>query len=252
MVLSQVSFVTCQVLQLKWLWYRCHLVQYMDRVMRKRVCGHMPTVKAQISLRITWSGFSLSAKRIIGHYRMYQWRWNARMRLRMRGMNPNLCILRMFEDMVSFDEAHVNCNPKKGLLCHMRATNAHGHRCGHVKPTDTVHRQRRPLSENVDAQTNVDQGPFLRYASYNQNFGEWTHCLGRQLCQNCFAPDRASSIMGSTRGTNAFLLEQSFAKGTGVKVSEQNVTNDVSHAQNKQRYPVFLKVYPRKTKHLSL
>ena len=30
-----------------------------------------------------------SAKRIIGHYKMYQWRANARMRLRMRGINLN-------------------------------------------------------------------------------------------------------------------------------------------------------------------
>ena len=39
--------------------------------------------KAQISLRMraVWSGPSLSASRIIGHYRMYEWRANARMRL---------------------------------------------------------------------------------------------------------------------------------------------------------------------------
>ena len=30
---------------------------------------------------------------------MYQWRANNRMGLRMRGMNLNLCILRMFEDI---------------------------------------------------------------------------------------------------------------------------------------------------------
>ena len=51
--------------------------------MRKRAFGHMRTAKAQISLRIraVWSGPSLSANRIIGHYRMYQLRANARMRL---------------------------------------------------------------------------------------------------------------------------------------------------------------------------
>ena len=61
----------------------------MGRTMRKCVFRHMRTVKAQISLRIraVWSGPSLSAYRIIGHYRMYQWRANIRMRLRMRGMN---------------------------------------------------------------------------------------------------------------------------------------------------------------------
>ena len=40
----------------------------------KTVLGHMRTAKSQISLRIraVWSGPSLSANRIIGHYRMYQ------------------------------------------------------------------------------------------------------------------------------------------------------------------------------------
>ena len=55
--------------------------------MRQRVFGHMRTAKAQISLRIraVWSGPSLSANRIIGYYRMYQWRANARMR-------PHACV----------------------------------------------------------------------------------------------------------------------------------------------------------------
>ena len=41
------------------------------------------TTKAQISLRIhtVWSELSLSTYRIIGHYRMYQWRAYARMAL---------------------------------------------------------------------------------------------------------------------------------------------------------------------------
>ena len=45
----------------------------MDRTMRKRVFGHMQIAKAQISLRIraVWSGPSLSAKRIVGNYRIY-------------------------------------------------------------------------------------------------------------------------------------------------------------------------------------
>ena len=44
--------------------------------MRKRVFGHMRTAKAQVSLRIRtiWSGPSLSANRIIGYYRMFEWR----------------------------------------------------------------------------------------------------------------------------------------------------------------------------------
>ena len=53
----------------------------MDRVMRKRVFRHMRTAKAQIRLRIcaVWSGPSVSANRIIGYYRMYEWRAKARM-----------------------------------------------------------------------------------------------------------------------------------------------------------------------------
>ena len=43
----------------------------------------MWTAKAQISLHIraVWSGPSLSAKRLTGHYRMYQWSTNAQMRV---------------------------------------------------------------------------------------------------------------------------------------------------------------------------
>ena len=49
--------------------------------MRKRVFGHMRTVKAQISLRIRadWSGPSLSANKIIRYYKMYECRRKARM-----------------------------------------------------------------------------------------------------------------------------------------------------------------------------
>ena len=58
-------------------------IYYVGRAMRKCVFGHMPTAKVQISLRIraVWSELSLSANRIIGHYRMYPWRENVRMRL---------------------------------------------------------------------------------------------------------------------------------------------------------------------------
>ena len=50
--------------------------------MRKRVFGHMRTANAQISLWIhtAWSRSSLSGHRITGHYRIYQWRANARLR----------------------------------------------------------------------------------------------------------------------------------------------------------------------------
>ena len=54
---------------------------HTGRTMRKRVFGHMRTAKTQISLRIraVWSGPSLSANRIIGYYRMYDWRINVQM-----------------------------------------------------------------------------------------------------------------------------------------------------------------------------
>ena len=59
------------------------LIFDMGRAMRKRVFRYMQTAKTQISLRIraVWSGPSLSAYRIIGHYRMNQLRAKARMRL---------------------------------------------------------------------------------------------------------------------------------------------------------------------------
>ena len=49
--------------------------------MRKRVYEQMRTAKAQISLRIraVWSGPLLSANRIIGYYRVYEWRAKAQM-----------------------------------------------------------------------------------------------------------------------------------------------------------------------------
>ena len=51
---------------------------YMGNAMRKHVFGHVRITNAQISLRIraVWSGPSLSANRIIGYYRMLQWRAN--------------------------------------------------------------------------------------------------------------------------------------------------------------------------------
>ena len=54
---------------------------YIGRAKQKRVFGHMRAAKAQISLRIraVWSGPSLSANKIIGYYRMYEWRAKARM-----------------------------------------------------------------------------------------------------------------------------------------------------------------------------
>ena len=75
-------------------------------VMRKCIFGHKRTAKAQISLRIraVWSGHSPSANRIIGYYRMYQWRANIRMRL-CACVGWILCILRMLEDTFSLGAA---------------------------------------------------------------------------------------------------------------------------------------------------
>ena len=47
----------------------------------KRVFGYMRTAQISLRIRAVWSGPSLSANRIIGHYKMYQRRANARMRL---------------------------------------------------------------------------------------------------------------------------------------------------------------------------
>ena len=76
------------------------------------VLEYMRTAKAQIRLRgcTVWSGPSLS-----GYYRMYQWRTNARMSLCMRGMNLNLCILRMFKDACLLHVAHLFSNFKEAL-----------------------------------------------------------------------------------------------------------------------------------------
>ena len=54
---------------------------HMGCAMWKLVIGYMWTVKAQIRLRFraVWSGPSLSTNRIIGYYRMYDWRVKTRM-----------------------------------------------------------------------------------------------------------------------------------------------------------------------------
>ena len=86
----------------------------------------MRTAKAQIRLRgcAVWSEPSLSAKRIIWHYRMYQWRANAWMKLCMLGMTMNLCILRMFEDTFSLDVAYIvlpySCSATKRLFIRIK------------------------------------------------------------------------------------------------------------------------------------
>ena len=61
-----------------------NVTNYIGWAMWKPVFGRMRTAKAQISLRIGagWSGPLLSANRVIGYYRIFQWRANARIRLR--------------------------------------------------------------------------------------------------------------------------------------------------------------------------
>ena len=83
---------------------------YLGRVMRNCVLAHMRTANSQISLRIraVRSRPLLSANRIIGHYRMYQWRAHALMKFcACVGINLNMCILRMLEDTFSLDAAHL-------------------------------------------------------------------------------------------------------------------------------------------------
>ena len=55
-------------------------IKHMGCAMQKRVFSHMRTAKTQISLHIraVLSGPLLSAKRIFGYYRMFQWKANAR------------------------------------------------------------------------------------------------------------------------------------------------------------------------------
>ena len=62
----------------------------MGCAVRKCVYGQVRTAKAQISLHIhaVWSGPSLSANRIIGYYRMYEWMEN-------KGPVDNLHMYRM-------------------------------------------------------------------------------------------------------------------------------------------------------------
>ena len=88
----------------------------MGHAMRKRVFRHMLAEKAQISLRIraVWSGSLLFAKRIITIEYMKREKYPDET-LRMRGKNLKLCVLRMFEDTISLDVAHIDINISKRL-----------------------------------------------------------------------------------------------------------------------------------------
>ena len=88
--------------------YWSNSAEYMGRSMRKRVFGHMRTAKTQISLRIraVWSGPSLSANRISGYYKMYEWRAKARMILCACAGWSDSTHFCMFEGTFSHDAAH--------------------------------------------------------------------------------------------------------------------------------------------------
>ena len=77
---------------------------------RAHVFDQMRTAKALIRLRecAVWSGPSLPANRIRGHYRMYLWTANARMKSCACVGWILICILRMKEDTFSLNGTHVN------------------------------------------------------------------------------------------------------------------------------------------------
>ena len=77
--------------------------------MRKRVFGHMRTAKPQISLRIraVWSGFLLSANRIIGYYRVYDENKASDDDFAHAQDDLNLRIFSMFEGTFSLITAHI-------------------------------------------------------------------------------------------------------------------------------------------------
>ena len=77
--------------------------------MQIRFFGYMRIAKAQISLRTraVWLKTSLSANRISGYYRMYEWRAKGEMILDHVQDDPNMRILRMFEGTLSLDAAHL-------------------------------------------------------------------------------------------------------------------------------------------------
>ena len=92
-------FADCKCCQVVFSIWWCY--SHMGHAMWKCVFRDMQTVKAQISLCIhaVWLGSSLSANRMIGYYRMFQWRANAQMTLGMWRM--------MWICTFSFDPAHI-------------------------------------------------------------------------------------------------------------------------------------------------
>ena len=69
----------------------------------------MRTAEALIRLRAcaVWSGPPLSANRIIGYYVTFQWKANARMRLRMFKMSESVHLI-VLEGTFALDAAHIN------------------------------------------------------------------------------------------------------------------------------------------------
>ena len=74
---------------------------------QKCVCRHMWAAETQMCRLIR--AFAVP-NRIIGHYKLYQWRANTEMRLCMHGLNLILCILHMLDNFFAL------CGPNNGLL----------------------------------------------------------------------------------------------------------------------------------------
>ena len=86
---------------------------------QKCVFRHMLTAKTQIRLRIraVWSGPLLSANRIIGHFRIYLWRENARMRLCACVGWIWICTFWAYSDSLSLGSTRMVQFLRLGLTC---------------------------------------------------------------------------------------------------------------------------------------
>ena len=105
-------------------------IYHIGRAMRKCDFGHMRTAKAQVSLRIRAgsSGPSLSANKIIGYYRMYEWRVKARM---------ILCACAELSYLAHFAQVRRHIFAWRGLYVNKMDHNVEKRTVGHVRPTKT-------------------------------------------------------------------------------------------------------------------
>ena len=115
-----------------WLnWFQMYEpIYHIGRAMRKWVCGHMRTAKAQISLRIRAgsSGPSLSANKIIRYYRMYEWRVKARM---------ILCACAELSYLAHYAQVRRHIFAWRGLYVNKMDHYVEKRTVGHVRPTKT-------------------------------------------------------------------------------------------------------------------